>query len=222
VYRVYIGHPKTYLYVMDQSAPHFVLDDLPVPMVYATHRIIRQVNSAFASLFGYLPDELADRSFKILYPGVADFVMVGDLWRTNFSGGRTYTDERIMAHRDGTRFWCRARGKSMILNDPFARAVYCFDPIPRPVDVQRQALTPRQNQILTLVSQGKTNAEIAAELGLSPRSIETHRYRMTRQLGLKNTAELVGWFVARVQSGKVEDFSGSTARQTSSNAQVSP
>ncbi|UYQ73175.1 LuxR C-terminal-related transcriptional regulator [Pelagibacterium flavum] len=207
---------------MDHTGLHFTLDDLPVPMVYATHRIIRQVNSAFASLFGYLPEELADRSFKVLYPGVADFVMVGDLWRTNFSGGRTYTDERIMAHRDGTRFWCRARGKSMILNDPFARAVYCFDPLPRPVDVHRQALTPRQNQVLTLVAQGKTNAEIAQELGLSPRSVETHRYRMTRQLGLKNTAELVGWFVAGVQSGKVEDFSGSTARQTGSSEPVSP
>ncbi|AEQ52327.1 helix-turn-helix transcriptional regulator [Pelagibacterium halotolerans] len=183
---------------MDHTSLHFALDDLPVPMVYATHRIIRQVNSAFASLFGYLPEELADRSFKMLYPGVADFVMVGDLWRTNFSGGRTYADERIMAHRDGTRFWCRARGKSMILNDPFARAVYCFDPIARPVDVHRHALTPRQNQILTLVAQGKTNAEIARELGLSPRSVETHRYRMTRQLGLKNTAELVSWFALTV------------------------
>lgn len=199
LYRVYTGSLKTYLYVMDMSKSQFALEDLPVPMVYATHRIIRQVNSAFASLFGYLPEELTDRSFKILYPGVDDFVMVGDLWRTNFSGGRTYTDERIMAHRDGTRFWCRARGKSMISSDPFAQAVYCFDPVPRPVDVQRQTLMPRQNQILTLVAQGKTNAEIAIELGLSPRSVETHRYRMTRQLGLKNTAELVGWFVTTGQ-----------------------
>ncbi|WP_417584683.1 LuxR C-terminal-related transcriptional regulator [Pelagibacterium sp.] len=179
---------------MDQPHLHFTLEDLPVPMVYATHRIIRQVNTAFADLFGYLPDELTDRSFKILYPELSDFVMVGELWRSNFSGGRTYTDERIMAHRDGTHFWCRARGKSMIASDPFARALYCFDPIARPIDIQRQALTPRQTQILTLVAQGKTSTDIAGELGLSPRSIETHRYRLSRQLGLKNAAELVNWF----------------------------
>lgn len=196
MYRVYSERQKTYLYVMNHTEIRLSLDDIPVPMVYATHRIIRHANSAFSGLFGYLPEELTDRSFKILYPDLSDFVMVGDLWRANFSGGRTYTDERIMAHRDGTRFWCRARGKSMVPGDPFARAVYCFDPIARPVDVQRQALTPRQNQILSLVAQGKTNGEIARELGLSPRSVETHRYRMTRQLGLKNTAELVGWFVA--------------------------
>ena len=172
----------------------FALEDLPVPLVYATHRIIREANSAFAELFGYAVADLRNQSFNILYPELADFVMVGELWRTNFSGGRSYTDERIMRRRDGTRLWCRVRGRSMEEAEPFSRAVYCFDALPRPIGGQRAELTPRQHQIVTLIAQGKTNAEIGGELSLSPRSVETHRYRLIRQLGLRNSAELVAWF----------------------------
>lgn len=174
---------------------HFSLEELPVPLVFASHRIIRQVNAAFADLFGYTTDELADRPFTILYPELTDFVMVGNLWRTNFAGGQTFTDERVMRHRDGTKFWCRVRGRSMSAPDPFARAIYCFDPLPRPVETGRTDLTPRQRQIAALIAQGQTNAEIGRQLELSPRSVETHRYRMLRQLGLRNSAELVAWFV---------------------------
>lgn len=178
----------------DMDSPRFALEDLPVPMVYATHRIIREVNTSFAELFGYELSELVDQSFNILYPGLADFVVVGDLWRTNFTGARSYTDERIMRRRDGTHFWCRAHGRSMIKREPFSRAVYCFEPIQRPISTAGKPLSARQRQIVTLISQGKTNAVIAKELGLSSRSVETHRYRLMRQHRLKNTAELVAWF----------------------------
>ena len=57
-------------------------------------------------------------------------------------------------------------------------------------------VTGRQRQILTLVAQGKTNAAIAAEIGLSQRTVEAHRLRMMRQVGVRNTAELIAWFFA--------------------------
>lgn len=189
---------------MAKDCPTFALEELPVPLVFATHRIIRQTNAAFADLFGFTPDELAGRSFTILYPELADFVMVGDLWRTNFAGGRIYTDERIMRHRDGTRFWCRVRGRSMDRLDPFSSAIYCFDPLPRPPRAGEAVLTPRQRQIVTLVAQGKTNAQIGSELGLSRRSIETHRYRLMRQLGIRNSAELIAWFTASPDQDRSE------------------
>ncbi|MCR6671306.1 LuxR C-terminal-related transcriptional regulator [Devosia ginsengisoli] len=172
----------------------FALEAMPVPMVFATHRIIREVNPAFSALFGYSPDELVDQSFNTLYPRLADFVMVGNLWRKNFSGGRTYTDERIMKRRDDTRFWCRVRGRSMIEADPFSEAIYCFDEMARPVLDHRDGLTDRQRQILSLIALGKTSAAIAQELGLSRRSVDTHRLRLLRALGLGNTAELMAWY----------------------------
>lgn len=180
------------------APPRFGLEELPVPLVYATHRIIRETNSAFAELFGYALEDLRNQSFKILYPELTDFVMVGDLWRTNFAGGRSYSDERIMRRRDGSQFWCKVRGRSMDEAEPFSRAIYCFDALSRPIVGARAQLTARQRQIVTFIAQGKTNAQIGAELSLSPRSVETHRYRLIKKLDLKNSAELIAWFAREI------------------------
>ncbi|WP_321186335.1 helix-turn-helix transcriptional regulator [Rhizobium sp. SJZ105] len=75
----------------------------------------------------------------------------------------------------------------------------CADPIlfqliPRPVTKERLHLTDRQRQIVTLVSQGKTNSAIASELGLSPRTVESHRARLMHATGTRNAAELIARF----------------------------
>ena len=182
------------------TAPHpvsdklFALSEIPLPMVFATHRIIRDCNAEFAALFGLVPEELTDQSFSRLYPQLADFIRTGQMWRSHLQGGQIYYDERIMVGAGGHRFWCRVRGRSRHSADPFAAALYCFEPISRPVTEAR--LTGRQRQILTLVAQGKTNAAIAAEIGLSRRTVEAHRLRMMRLVGVRNSAELVSWFFA--------------------------
>jgi PAS domain S-box-containing protein len=172
----------------------FRLTDLPVPMVYATHRIIRDCNFEFAGTFGYERHELIDQSFSRLYPKIRDFVRTGEMWRTNFAGGKVYLDERVMQRRDGSSFWCRVRGRSRNQADPFAEALYCFEPMSRVVPGNANLISDRQKQVLTLVSQGKTNAQIAQEIGLSKRTIEAHRARLMRAYGLRNSAELIAWF----------------------------
>jgi DNA-binding NarL/FixJ family response regulator len=53
------------------------------------------------------------------------------------------------------------------------------------------ALTPRQRDVLQLLAGDKSVKEIAAVLGLSPRTVEDHKYRMMETLGLENNVELV-------------------------------
>jgi DNA-binding NarL/FixJ family response regulator len=53
------------------------------------------------------------------------------------------------------------------------------------------ALSPRQRDVLQLLAGGKSVKEIAAVLGLSPRTVEDHKYRMMEALGLENNVELV-------------------------------
>jgi PAS domain S-box-containing protein len=182
--------------VNSANAKRFWLADLPVPMVYATHRIIRDCNVEFAEEFGYERDELIDQSFSRLYPKIRDFVRTGEMWRTNFAGGKVYYDERVMRRRDGTSFWCRVRGRSRNQTDPFAEALYCFEPMNRTVTGNASLISDRQKQVLTLVSQGKTSAQIAEEIGLSKRTIEAHRARLMRAYRLRNSAELIAWFSA--------------------------
>ena len=174
----------------------FRLTDLPVPMVYAMHRIIRDCNIEFAAAFGYERHELVDQSFSRLYPKLGDFVRTGEMWRTNFAGGKVYYDERVMRRRDGSGFWCRVKGRSRNLADPFAEALYCFEPMSRPMTTADDVLSDRQRQVLTLISQGKTSAQIAGEIGLSRRTIEAHRARLMRAHGLRNCAELIAWYAS--------------------------
>jgi DNA-binding NarL/FixJ family response regulator len=55
--------------------------------------------------------------------------------------------------------------------------------------------TPRQREVLRLIAEGRTMKEIAAQLQISTRTAETHKYDMMRELGLETTAELVQYAV---------------------------
>ena len=52
-------------------------------------------------------------------------------------------------------------------------------------------LTRREREILALVLQGLSNQDIAEDLGLSRRTVETHRFNMMKKLEVNNSAELV-------------------------------
>jgi len=57
------------------------------------------------------------------------------------------------------------------------------------------SLTPRQREVLQLVAQGKTAKEIGAILGLSARTVESHKYELMQALGVERSAELVQFAV---------------------------
>jgi DNA-binding NarL/FixJ family response regulator len=52
-------------------------------------------------------------------------------------------------------------------------------------------LSPRERQILQLVAEGKSSAEAAAMLFLSPKTVDTYRSRMMQKLGISDLASLV-------------------------------
>ena len=53
------------------------------------------------------------------------------------------------------------------------------------------SLTPRQRDVVRLLAEGRTMKEVAATLGVSPRTVETHKYQSMEALRLKTTAELI-------------------------------
>jgi two-component system, LuxR family, response regulator FixJ len=55
----------------------------------------------------------------------------------------------------------------------------------------RELLTPREFQVLELITGGASNKEAGRHLGISPRTIEVHRARIMEKLGAKNTVDLV-------------------------------
>jgi two-component system response regulator NreC len=65
------------------------------------------------------------------------------------------------------------------------------------VSLTDERLTLREVQVLRLIALGHTSVEIAHSLGLSPRTIETHRANIHRKLELTTRAELVRYALSR-------------------------
>jgi two-component system invasion response regulator UvrY len=53
-----------------------------------------------------------------------------------------------------------------------------------------ELLTEREFQIMTRLAQGQTNREIARELFISVKTVDTHRASLLRKLGLRNNSDL--------------------------------
>jgi len=65
------------------------------------------------------------------------------------------------------------------------------EPAPGPMPWERiSQLTPRECDVLRGIASGQTNKAIAAGLGISPRTVETHRERLMRKLGVSTVAGL--------------------------------
>ncbi len=55
----------------------------------------------------------------------------------------------------------------------------------------KKSVTKREKEVLKLIVEGFTSAEIAKKLYISTRTVETHRSNLMNKLGIKNTAGLV-------------------------------
>ena len=53
-----------------------------------------------------------------------------------------------------------------------------------------ESLTPREVDVLCYVLSGQLNKEIAAELGITERTVKVHRGRAMEKLGVQSTAQL--------------------------------
>ncbi|HHB82509.1 MAG TPA: response regulator transcription factor [Devosia sp.] len=62
----------------------------------------------------------------------------------------------------------------------------------RPIEIRGfNQLTPREREVLQLITNGQSNKEAGRDLGISPRTIEVHRARVMEKLGARNTADLM-------------------------------
>jgi DNA-binding NarL/FixJ family response regulator len=67
----------------------------------------------------------------------------------------------------------------------------------RLTDTGPKPLSARERQVLQLIVQGLPNKQVAAQLELSVRTVEKHRQRVMRKLGVRRATELVKFAVTR-------------------------
>ncbi len=83
---------------------------------------------------------------------------------------------------------------------------YLSPPVSKPVIMEyirrtnaglnsREKLSPRQTQILKLIAEGKTTKQVALELAISVKTVETHRSALMIRVGVRDVAGLVRYAV---------------------------
>jgi RNA polymerase sigma factor (sigma-70 family) len=58
-------------------------------------------------------------------------------------------------------------------------------------------LTPREQEVLTLLADGESNAEIAEKLSISPKTVSRHRENIMQKLNLHSRTELVKYAIRK-------------------------
>ncbi len=89
----------------------------------------------------------------------------------------------VRAVAAGQRFLCSELGLTMLAK-LLART-------PESIPMFTSGLSAREQEILRLVADGMTTAQIAEKLYTSPRTVESHRQNIIEKTGAKNTAALV-------------------------------
>lgn len=101
------------------------------------------------------------------------------------AGAFGYVLKDDAAQELGTAVRCAARGARYVSPLMAARLRGLSDAI------SSDQLTVREIEVLRLIALGMTSAEMADQLHLSQRTIEAHRHRLHRKLGLQRRSELV-------------------------------
>jgi DNA-binding NarL/FixJ family response regulator len=160
--------------------PDVVLMDVRMPRadgLAATGRITADPSLAGTRVIVLTTFELDEYVFGALHAGAAGFLL------KDMEPADVVDAVRIVAAGDALL----APRLTRRLIEAFVTGAGGPDPDTSPLE----ELTPREREVLTLVGQGLSNAEIAETLVLSPLTAKTHVARLFMKLGARDRAQLV-------------------------------
>ncbi len=107
-----------------------VLDSTPSGIAFlSSERKFLEINQQVALIFGYSKEALINQSTEFLYSTAHDFESLGKEAYPMLTEGQTYETERLMRRKDGSRFWCRLRGKLLKAKDSSQGSVWNLEDI---------------------------------------------------------------------------------------------
>lgn len=151
-------------------APDMILVDISMPVLngFDAVRQIRQIGSEAKIIFLTMYD---------------DARLVADAFRCGGSGyilKQATGDELVNAITEVAK------------GNHYVSPLVTHMPVKPLTDSTRQSkITPRQREVLGLISRGLTMKEVAARLNISSRTAESHKYQLFEALEVKTTAELI-------------------------------
>ena len=165
--------------LVEQNEPQIVLMDLAMPGLNgleATRYLTRTFPEVRVLILSIYADE--EHVYQALRAGAAGYLLKG-----------AATEELELAIRSV------GRGET-----------YLSPPVSKPVIMEyirrtnvgmtsRDQLSPRQAQILKLIAEGMTTKQVAMELAISIKTVETHRSALMMRIGVHDVAGLVRYAV---------------------------
>jgi DNA-binding NarL/FixJ family response regulator len=164
------------LELVERYRPHVVLMDIAMPElngIEAAERIVRHHPDVRVILLSMHSDEAYVT--KALDVGAAGYVL------KNADAAELEMAVRAVARGDG------------YLSPAVARHV--VRGAVRRGESDTTQLTPRQREILQLIAEGASTKQIAAKLGLSVKTVETHRAKLMERLDIHDVAGLVRYAI---------------------------
>lgn len=157
-----------------ETRPDIVLMDNGMPLLNGTEatRLIRERCPATRVIMLSMYSD-AVHVYRALQAGATGYILKRSVAREVVDAIRT-------VHRGGRYL---SKQLSDVIIDNVVRETGPDDPLER--------LSSRERQVLQLLSEGHSVAEIAATLSLSPKTVETYRSRMMEKLGIYELAGLV-------------------------------
>lgn len=165
-------------------------DHAPDATLILANRVILRANLMVETVFGWLPQELEGQSMRLLYPGQADFQLIGEAANQGLQRQLVYEDERFMRRKDGHLIRVAGRGRAIDQRAPHKLAVWAYRPL-ESASAAIGKLTAAERRVASLLVNGLTSKEMAIQLQISPRTVEVHRANMIRKLQVRNSFELV-------------------------------
>ncbi len=157
--------------------PEVVIMDISMPEVNgieATHQLLErnpQMKVIILSILG-----TSEHVFRALQAGAAGYLL-------KESAGREVVDA-VLAVAAGKRYLSQPITETLV-TDYVRQRELAAEKSPL------ETLSPREREILKLVLDGKSSAEIGKQLFLSAKTVETYRSRMMRKLGISDLPGLV-------------------------------
>jgi DNA-binding NarL/FixJ family response regulator len=165
----------------EEHAPNVAIIDVAMPLlngIETTRQLVRRVPGLKVLVLSMHVDEVYVT--QILKAGASGYLLK--------DSADTDLFHAVAAVAQGQSFFSPAVARLMV--DEYVR--------PRPEGIDRyETLSDREREIFQLVAEAKTNKEIAALLGISPSTVETHRARIIQKLDLHSATEIALYAVRR-------------------------
>ena len=154
--------------------PHVVIMDIAMPElngVDATKILKKTVPATKTIILSMYATK--EHIFRALQAGAQGYLL------KNSAGAELVN--AIRAVHNGQRYLGQKIPESMVEDYKYNRAA--VSPL--------NALSPREREVLQLVAEGHSSAQVAGMLSLSPKSIETYRSRLMQKIGVHDVSGLV-------------------------------